>query len=162
MLRPVDPAVRLNLHLHHLRAPLHHARGVGVVVTLLQYTYRIRQADTASVVLLQAEPSAGKATNLLDISISTHGPADGNAGVYINTMEAVPDSPGPSVAPPSPDAVERSSRRGWRGVDLSSQDDSALSASFNWDEREWQFVTSNNRGFQRGFSRSGGQHQHQA
>jgi len=114
-------------------------------------------------VLLQAEPSsAGKAANLLNITIPTPGPADGNAGVYNNSMEAVPDSPGPSVAPPSPDAVERSSRRGWRGVDLSSQDDSAISASSNWDEREWQLVGSNNRGFQRAFSRSGGRHQHQA
>jgi hypothetical protein len=132
-----------------------------MVVNLYQYAHRVRQADTVSVVLLQAEPSsAGKAANLL-IHIHTSGPADGNAGVY-NTMEAVPDSPGPSVAPPSPDAVERSSRRGWRGVDLSSQDDSAISASANWDEPEWQMVPSRNRGFQRGFSRSGGRHQHQA
>ncbi len=139
----------------------HHACGVGMVVNLYQYAHRVRQADTVSVVLLQAEPSsAGKAANLL-IHIHTSGPADGNAGVY-NTMEAVPDSPGPSVAPPSPDAVERSSRRGWRGVDLSSQDDSAISASANWDEPEWQMVPSRNRGFQRGFSRSGGRHQHQA
>lgn len=111
--------------------------------------------------LLQAEPSfAGKAANLL-ISIPTPGPADGDAGVY-TTMEAVPDSPGPSVAPPSPDAVERSNRRGWRGVDLSSQDDSAMSASADWDEPEWKLVPSRNRVFQKTFSRSGGRHQHQA
>ncbi|DBA89691.1 TPA: hypothetical protein ACH3X2_004582 [Trebouxia sp. C0005] len=109
-----------------------------------------------------AEPaSAGKAARLLNINIPTSGPADGSAGVS-NTMEAVPGSPGPSVAPPSPDAVERSSRRGWRGVDLSSQDDTAMSASANWDEPEWQMVPCRTRGFQRAFSRSGGRHQHQA
>ena len=112
---------------------------------------------------MQAEPSSsGKPTNLLNITIPTPGPSGGNTGVYNNTMEAVPDSPGPSVAPPSPDAVERSSRRGWRGVDLSSQDDTAMGASFNWDEQDWQLVGNNNRGFQRAFSRSGGRHQHQA
>ena len=112
--------------------------------------------------LLQAQPSsAGKAANLL-VSIPIPGPGDSNAGVDNNTMEAVPDSPGPSVAPPSPDAVERSSRRGWRGVDLSSQDASAIHASANWDKPEWQMVPSRNRGLQKALSRSGGRHQHQA
>jgi len=153
--------VLLNLYLHHLSATLHHACDVAMVVILKRYAHCVRQADTVSVILLQAEPSsAGKAANLL-ISIPTAGPADSNIGVY-NTMEAVPDSPGPSVAPPSPDAVERSNRRGWRGVDLGSQDDSAISASANWDEPEWQIVPSRNTGFQKSFSRSGGRHQHQA
>ena len=134
-----------------------------MVVTLQWYTHHVRQADNASVVLLRAEPScSGKATDLLNITIPTHGPADGNAGVYNNTMEAVTDSPGPSVAPPSPDAVERSSRRGWRGVDLSSQDDTVMGASINRDEPDWQLVGSSNRAIQRAFSRSSGRHQHQA
>ena len=100
---------------------------------------------------MQAEPSSsGKPTNLLNITIPTPGPSGGNTGVYNNTMEAVPDSPGPSVAPPSPDAVERSSRRGWRGVDLSSQDltpqwvpvSTGMSKTGSW----WATTTGDSRG----------------
>lgn len=83
--------------------------------------------------LLQAEGAPAQVNSMSSTTSST---SNDISACWATTDEAIPDSPGPSVAPPSPDSTGR------RGVPWGSHDDEdAVASSSGWAiGDEWQEV----------------------
>lgn len=125
-------------------------------------------------VLFQAETASAGQTPALTVNMpyATDNDIHTVSTTRINTDSTPEDdaalgSPGPSVAPPSPDMVARASEKGWRGIEWGPADRGAHSGTSEWDEPEWQVASprkmpSPNKAYAQKLRRmeSGGRDQH--